>query len=145
MPFSKRPCGTRKIGVDKGYTEALTDSDGEHHGTGLGKLLTTESDHRKTKGRRRTAPSEHKRIAIEAAVNLTVALIAGVAIEVLAKLPEESHPHMRGAECGIEATSRDVAGPSPHAWGRGAGRRHQPDYAGSIPTCVGQRGVLQQL
>ncbi|MBL0799496.1 transposase [Streptomyces albidoflavus] len=53
MKSSKRPCGSRKIGVDKGYTEALTDSDGQHHGTELGKLLTAESDHRKVKGQRR--------------------------------------------------------------------------------------------
>ena len=33
-----------KLGVDKGYTEALIDSDGQHHGTGLGLLLTAESD-----------------------------------------------------------------------------------------------------
>ncbi|WP_262701612.1 MULTISPECIES: hypothetical protein [Streptomyces] len=52
-PSSKRPCGSRKIGVDKGYTEVLTDSDGQHHGPGLGQLLSSESDHRKAKGQRR--------------------------------------------------------------------------------------------
>lgn len=50
---SQRPCGTAKIGVDKGYTEVLTDSDGAHYGTGLGALLSSESDYRKAKGRRR--------------------------------------------------------------------------------------------
>ena len=53
MASSQKPCGTREVGVDKGYTEALTDSDGEHHGTGLGRLLSVESDHRKAKGRAR--------------------------------------------------------------------------------------------
>lgn len=53
MKSSQRPCGTRKLGVDKGYTEVLTDSDGVHHGQELGKLLTAESDHRKIKGQRR--------------------------------------------------------------------------------------------
>jgi IS605 OrfB family transposase len=53
MPSSSRPCGDREIGVDKGYTEALTDSDGDHHGTGLGALLTTESDRLKERNRRR--------------------------------------------------------------------------------------------
>ncbi|WP_370318359.1 zinc ribbon domain-containing protein [Actinoplanes sp. ATCC 53533] len=53
MPSSQRPCGARAIGVDKGYTEALTDSDGNHHGRRLGKLLTAESDYRKAKGRAR--------------------------------------------------------------------------------------------
>jgi IS605 OrfB family transposase len=46
-------CGERTIGVDKGYTEVLTDSDGEHHGEGLGKLLTEESDYLKAKYVRR--------------------------------------------------------------------------------------------
>jgi deoxycytidine triphosphate deaminase len=48
-----RPHGDRAIGADKGYTEALTDSDGERHGSGLGALLSTESDRLKTKNRRR--------------------------------------------------------------------------------------------
>ena len=42
MRSSQRPCGGRTVGVDKGYTEALTDSDGTHHGTGLGELLTAD-------------------------------------------------------------------------------------------------------
>jgi IS605 OrfB family transposase len=50
---SGRPCGTRTIGVDKGYTEVLTDSDGQHHGQQLGRLLSAESDHRKVKNARR--------------------------------------------------------------------------------------------
>lgn len=53
MKSSKRPVGTRTIGVDKGYTEVLTDSDGRHHGTRLGDLLTSESDHRMDKNARR--------------------------------------------------------------------------------------------
>ncbi|MFC7241372.1 RNA-guided endonuclease TnpB family protein [Catellatospora aurea] len=53
MPTSQRPCGTSTVGVDKGYTEALTDSDGVHHGTGLGALLTAESDRIKERNRRR--------------------------------------------------------------------------------------------
>ena len=50
---STRPCGETTVGVDKGYTEAYTDSDGERHGEGLGDLLSAESDHRKVKGTRR--------------------------------------------------------------------------------------------
>ncbi|MDE0672102.1 MAG: hypothetical protein OXH72_10215, partial [Caldilineaceae bacterium] len=50
---STRPCGDAAIGVDKGYTEAYTDSDGDRHGEGLGDLLSTESDPRKVKGQRR--------------------------------------------------------------------------------------------
>ncbi|MEU4765373.1 transposase [Actinosynnema sp. NPDC023794] len=49
----RRPCGDRGIGVDKGYSEVLTDSDGLHHGPALGELLTSESDHRKAKNSRR--------------------------------------------------------------------------------------------
>ena len=39
-----RPCGTGEIGVDKGYTEAFADSDGEHHGQGFGAVLSAYSD-----------------------------------------------------------------------------------------------------
>ncbi len=50
---STKPCGTDTIGVDKGYTEAYADSEGERHGEGLGDLLAAESDARKVKGGRR--------------------------------------------------------------------------------------------
>lgn len=39
-----RPCGTAEIGVDKGYTEAFTDSDGCHHGAKFGDVLSAYSD-----------------------------------------------------------------------------------------------------
>jgi hypothetical protein len=39
-----RPCGTRIIGIDKGYTEAFTDSDGQAHGEKFGAVLTRYSD-----------------------------------------------------------------------------------------------------
>ncbi|MGR6317977.1 transposase [Micromonospora soli] len=53
MRSSQRPCGEATIGVDKGYTEALTDSDGQPHGVHLGELLTAESDRLKERNRRR--------------------------------------------------------------------------------------------
>jgi IS605 OrfB family transposase len=53
LPSAARRCGDRQVGVDKGYTEVLTDSDGVHHGPELGRLLTRESDRRKTKNARR--------------------------------------------------------------------------------------------
>jgi IS605 OrfB family transposase len=53
LKSSARPCGSRAIGVDKGYTEVLTDSDGDRHGLGLGILLASESDRLKVKNRRR--------------------------------------------------------------------------------------------
>ena len=46
-------CGTQTLGVDKGYTEVLTDSDGVHHGTTLGEVLSKESDRLKFKYQRR--------------------------------------------------------------------------------------------
>lgn len=46
-------CGTQMIGVDKGYTEALTDSDGVHHGMTLGDVLSKQSDRLKLKYQRR--------------------------------------------------------------------------------------------
>ncbi len=45
--------GSCLLGLDKGYTEVFTDSSDRQLGKGLGKLLSSESDHRKTKGQRR--------------------------------------------------------------------------------------------
>jgi IS605 OrfB family transposase len=42
-------CGKATIGIDKGYTEVFVDSEGEHYGEGLGKLLTKHSDKLKKK------------------------------------------------------------------------------------------------
>ncbi len=39
-----RECGKRVLGVDKGYTEAFTDSDGDHHGQDFGRVMTEYSD-----------------------------------------------------------------------------------------------------
>jgi len=46
------PCGNAIIGIDKGYTEAFVDSDGERFGEGLGDVLNQESDYLKTKYQR---------------------------------------------------------------------------------------------
>jgi hypothetical protein len=54
LKSSQRPCGSARIGVDKGYTEVLTDSDGQRHGLALGQLLTVQSDLRKRKGQARS-------------------------------------------------------------------------------------------
>ncbi len=68
LKSSNRPCGTRSIGVDKGYTEMLTDSDGQHHGTDFGPLLTAQSDLRKRKGQARAKLRAVSDRAIEAGV-----------------------------------------------------------------------------
>lgn len=47
------PCGEKTIGVDKGYTEVFVDSDGDKHGIGLGKVLSTKTDANSPKYRRR--------------------------------------------------------------------------------------------
>ncbi|NEO35696.1 MAG: transposase [Moorea sp. SIOASIH] len=47
------PSSRRSIGVDKGYTEALYDSDGQAHGKGLGKAVTKKSDRICAKNRNR--------------------------------------------------------------------------------------------
>nr|WP_276977779.1 hypothetical protein [Ferrimicrobium acidiphilum] len=39
-----RPRGTEVIAVDKGYTEAFVDSDGDEYGIGFGKVMTEYSD-----------------------------------------------------------------------------------------------------
>jgi IS605 OrfB family transposase len=46
-------CGSQKIGIDKGYTEAFVDSDGDFHGEDLGEVLSKESDYLKKKYQRR--------------------------------------------------------------------------------------------
>jgi transposase len=66
LKSAQRPCGNRQIGVDKGYTEVLTDSDGQHHGAELGQLLTTQSDLRKRKGIARSKLRAVRDRAIEA-------------------------------------------------------------------------------
>ncbi|NEO82541.1 MAG: transposase [Moorea sp. SIO4G3] len=47
------PSERRSIGVDKGYTEAFYDSDGQAHGKGLGKAATKKSDRIYAKNRNR--------------------------------------------------------------------------------------------
>jgi len=42
-------CGQATIGLDKGYTEVFVDSDREHHGEGLGQILSQHSDKLKKK------------------------------------------------------------------------------------------------
>lgn len=42
---SVKPCGEATVGVDKGYSEVSTDSDGGVHGENLGELLSAESDY----------------------------------------------------------------------------------------------------
>jgi IS605 OrfB family transposase len=48
-----RPAGDETLGIDKGYTEVFVDSDGDHHGEGLGEILSAESDYLKVKYQRR--------------------------------------------------------------------------------------------
>jgi hypothetical protein len=50
---SVRPAGVGTVGIDKGYTETFTDSDGTKHGEGLGELLSSESDFLKVKWKHR--------------------------------------------------------------------------------------------
>jgi hypothetical protein len=47
------PCGKKTIGVDKGYTEAFADSEGERHGKGLGAVLSARTDANNIKYQRR--------------------------------------------------------------------------------------------
>ncbi|MHB8365544.1 MAG: nuclease/transposase family protein [Acidithiobacillus sp.] len=48
-----RPCGSRMTGIDKGYTEAFTDSDGVAHGKAFGAVLTNYSDKASATGKAR--------------------------------------------------------------------------------------------
>src|SRR3979409_1168175 len=40
---ARRACGAATVGVDKGYSEVLVDTDGDHHGPELGELLRRHS------------------------------------------------------------------------------------------------------
>ena len=66
-----KDCGKATIGVDKGYSEAFVDSDGDAYGQGLGKLISSESDYLNRKYKRRNKlraiakAKPHKRQAIE--------------------------------------------------------------------------------
>jgi hypothetical protein len=53
LKSAHRPVGMAAVGVDKGYSEVLTDSDGEHHGPELGVLLRARSDLLKARNTRR--------------------------------------------------------------------------------------------
>lgn len=48
-----RPCGKNEIGLDKGYSEALTDSDGVRHGEQFGAVLNEFSDQHSSTGKQR--------------------------------------------------------------------------------------------
>ena len=50
---ASHPCGDSVVGIDKGYSEAFIDSEGQVHGDGLGAVLSAESDFLKTKYQRR--------------------------------------------------------------------------------------------
>lgn len=50
---SGRECGNQTIGIDKGYTEAFTDSDGERHGQSFGKVMAEYSDKVSATGKHR--------------------------------------------------------------------------------------------
>ncbi|RZJ68910.1 hypothetical protein, partial [Flavobacterium sp.] len=48
-----KPCGSLSLGVDKGYTEAFADSEGNFHGRGLGNVLTSATEARNRRGKAR--------------------------------------------------------------------------------------------
>ena len=49
----KADCGAAILGIDKGYTEVFTDSDGQKHGLGLGERLSQASDYLQEKYKNR--------------------------------------------------------------------------------------------
>ena len=48
-----KPCGDLVIGIDKGYSEAFADSEGNFHGEGLGKVLSEGTEKRNCRGKAR--------------------------------------------------------------------------------------------
>ena len=61
-----RECGDKTLGIDKGYTEAFTDSDGEHHGLAFGKVMTEYSDKASSTGKQRNRLHALERVHREA-------------------------------------------------------------------------------
>src|SRR5699024_5828172 len=53
------------------------------------------------------------------------------------KVREEVHPHVRGARPVVHRNEPPIPGPSPRAWGSGAGGLVFGLAGRSIPTCVG--------
>src|SRR5699024_4869471 len=54
------------------------------------------------------------------------------------------HPHVRGARLLIVVLAAAPTGPSPRAWGSGAGCGSSTTQGRSIPTCVGLGPVLRR-
>jgi hypothetical protein len=48
-----RPAGAGQLGIDKGYTEAFVDSDGQAHGCSFGRVLSAFSDTQSATGKQR--------------------------------------------------------------------------------------------
>ena len=53
MPSTPASLKVKKIAEIAGFSEVLTDSDGDHYSTNLGKVLTKKSDRLKLKYQRR--------------------------------------------------------------------------------------------
>lgn len=53
MASTHRPAGNRTVGIDKGYTEVLVDSDGHRHGANLAPMLQQRSDYLRHKNANR--------------------------------------------------------------------------------------------
>jgi IS605 OrfB family transposase len=91
LKSSTRLCGNRSIGVDKGYTEVLTDSDGQNYGSGLGRLLTTQSDRRKRKGQARAKLRVIRDRALEAGDRAKAARIERNNLGTVKRARQEAH------------------------------------------------------
>src|SRR5438270_687143 len=50
------------------------------------------------------------------------------------------HPHMRGDNLALQATTSAIAGPPPHAWGQPERGAFRAAGDRSTPTCVGTTG-----
>ena len=48
-----KECGDQVVGIDKGYSEAFADSEGDFYGKTLGKILTEETEYRDRRGKAR--------------------------------------------------------------------------------------------
>ena len=61
-----KPCGTKELGIDKGYNEAFVDSDGEFYGPELKELQQNRADYITKKNRNRSRIYQHEKRLREA-------------------------------------------------------------------------------
>ncbi|SMF85226.1 transposase, partial [Pseudobacteriovorax antillogorgiicola] len=63
-------CGDEILGIDKGYSEAFADSEGDFYGENLGKVLTSETENRNRRGKARNKLFQISKKKLHKAANI---------------------------------------------------------------------------